>query len=72
MRIAKKHKIVVIEDCAQSLGASIGNQKTGLIGSSGIFSFYATKLITSGGQGGMFVSTWAFAPKTHWNDKIGQ
>lgn len=49
-------KMEVIEDCAQSLGASIGNQKTGLIGSSGIFSFYATKLITSGGQGGMFVS----------------
>lgn len=46
----------IIEDCAQSLGASIENQKTGIIGKNGIFSFYATKLITSGGQGGMFVS----------------
>jgi perosamine synthetase len=48
--------IDVIEDCAQSLGASIDNKKTGLIGKAGIFSFYATKLMTSGGQGGMFVS----------------
>lgn len=50
-----KHK-VIIEDCAQSLGAFIGHKKTGLVGKAGIFSFYATKLITSGGQGGMFVS----------------
>ena len=46
----------VIEDCAQSLGASIDGIQTGLIGEVGIFSFYATKLMTSGGQGGMFVS----------------
>jgi perosamine synthetase len=48
--------IDIIEDCAQSLGASIGDKKAGLIGKVGIFSFYATKLMTSGGQGGMFVS----------------
>jgi perosamine synthetase len=48
--------IDIIEDCAQSLGALINNKKTGLIGKAGIFSFYATKLMTSGGQGGMFVS----------------
>jgi perosamine synthetase len=48
--------IDIIEDCAQSLGALIGKRKTGLIGKVGIFSFYATKLMTSGGQGGMFVS----------------
>ena len=48
--------IDIIEDCAQSLGASISNKKTGSIGKVGIFSFYATKLMTSGGQGGMFVS----------------
>jgi len=48
--------IDIIEDCAQSLGAKIDNKKTGLIGKVGIFSFYSTKLMTSGGQGGMFVS----------------
>jgi len=48
--------IDIIEDCAQSLGSLIGKKKTGLIGKVGVFSFYATKLMTSGGQGGMFVS----------------
>ena len=50
------HNLNIIEDCAQSLGAEINNKKVGLHGTVGIFSFYATKLITSGGQGGMFVS----------------
>lgn len=46
----------IIEDCAQSLGAKVNNQHVGLQGEVGIFSFYATKIITSGGQGGMVVS----------------
>jgi perosamine synthetase len=46
----------VIEDCAQALGASVGGKPVGLRGAVGIFSFYATKIITSGGQGGMLVS----------------
>ncbi len=53
IRGLKKH---VIEDCAQALGASVNNIKVGLKGDIGIYSFYATKLITSGGQGGMLVS----------------
>ncbi len=48
--------IDIIEDCAQSLGASARAIPVGLQGRIGIFSFYATKLITSGGQGGMIVS----------------
>ena len=46
----------VIEDCAQALGARVGNMPVGLQGVAGVFSFYATKLMTSGGQGGMVVS----------------
>ena len=49
-------KMNIIEDCAQSLGAHINQTPVGLQGDVGIFSFYATKLITSGGQGGMIVS----------------
>lgn len=49
-------KINVIEDCAQSLGAQVNQTSVGLQGEIGIFSFYATKLITTGGQGGMIVS----------------
>lgn len=47
---------LLIEDCAQSLGARVNGVSTGLQGHVGIFSFYATKLMTSGGQGGMIVS----------------
>lgn len=46
----------IIEDCAQALGAKINGVPVGLHGNAGIFSFYATKLITSGGNGGMYVS----------------
>ena len=46
----------VIEDCAQSLGASMDGVPTGLTGRLGVFSFYATKLMTTGGQGGAVVS----------------
>ena len=49
-------KITVIEDCAQALGSKVNHVYAGLQGDIGIFSFYATKLITSGGQGGMIVS----------------
>ncbi|MEK6780160.1 MAG: DegT/DnrJ/EryC1/StrS family aminotransferase [Bacteroidota bacterium] len=45
----------IIEDCCQSLGAKVKNNYVGLAGKIGIYSFYATKLITSGGQGGMIV-----------------
>lgn len=46
----------VIEDCCQALGAKINNEYVGLKGDIAIFSFYVTKLMTSGGQGGMFIS----------------
>jgi perosamine synthetase len=48
--------IPIIEDCCQSLGAVIEGKSTGINGDLGIFSFYATKLMTTGGQGGMVVS----------------
>ena len=46
----------VIEDCAQALGAKINQVSVGLHGKAAIFSFYVSKLMTTGGQGGMFVS----------------
>lgn len=46
----------IIEDLAQALGAKSHGQLIGLRGDLGICSFYATKLITSGGQGGAVIS----------------
>lgn len=53
--IARKHNLVVIEDCAESHGATLGNRKTGSFGDMGCFSFYANKVITTG-EGGMIVT----------------
>jgi len=56
IKIFKKKQTKYIEDACQALGAKINGKKIGLQGDIGIFSFYATKIITSGGQGGMLVS----------------
>ena len=44
--------IPVIEDCAQSIGASVDGKSAGSFGVLSVFSFYATKVLTSG-EGGM-------------------
>ncbi len=53
---ATRKDIVVIEDCAQALGASLEGETLGVKGLAGVFSFSATKMLTTGGQGGMVVS----------------
>ena len=47
--------IPLIEDCAQALGTKIDNQYVGTFGDISVFSFYASKMITTA-QGGMLVS----------------
>ncbi|MFQ3675104.1 MAG: DegT/DnrJ/EryC1/StrS aminotransferase family protein [Endomicrobiia bacterium] len=49
-------KIAVIEDCAQSVGAKIFNKPVGSFTNYGITSFYGTKMLTSGGEGGAVFS----------------
>ena len=56
IRINQNVNSSIIEDCCQSLGAKVDGNFVGLQGDVGFFSFYATKLITSGGQGGMVIS----------------
>ncbi len=48
----EKSGIPIIEDCAQTLGASMGGRPVGSVGALTVCSFYATKLITTG-EGGM-------------------
>lgn len=52
MKIAKKHQLVVVEDCAQAHGASIQGKKVGTYGDIGCFSFYPTKNLGGFGDGG--------------------
>lgn len=47
--------VPVIEDCSLSVGASVGGRKVGSIAELAVFSFYATKLLTTG-HGGMVLS----------------
>ncbi len=47
--------IKVIEDCAQAVGAEVEAEPAGSVGHVGVFSFYATKVITTG-EGGMVLT----------------
>jgi perosamine synthetase len=56
VEIATRHRLVVIEDCAESHGASVRGRMTGSLGDLGCFSFYANKIITTG-EGGMVTTS---------------
>ena len=53
--IAEDHKLFLVEDCAQAHGAKFMGRKVGGFGHVSIFSFYATKNMTTG-EGGMVVT----------------
>lgn len=55
MEICKKYNVSIIEDAAESLGATYEDKKSGTFGDYGIFSFNGNKIITTSG-GGMLVS----------------
>ena len=52
MKLADKHGIKVIEDCAEAHGAEIGGQKVGSFGHINCYSFFGNKILTTG-EGGM-------------------
>lgn len=55
LNIAAEHNLLVIEDCAEALGASYSGQKTGTFGHINCFSFFGNKIITTG-EGGMCIT----------------
>jgi 8-amino-3,8-dideoxy-alpha-D-manno-octulosonate transaminase len=55
MKIARKHKLPVIEDCAQSCGGQYKGQFLGTWGDLGCFSISAYKIV-GGGEGGLLIT----------------
>lgn len=55
MKIARKHKIFVVEDCANALGARYKGKQVGSFGDIGCFSFESKKNMTTG-DGGMITT----------------
>ena len=54
-QIARKHKLAMIEDCCEALGARLGAKPAGKYGDCGVFAFYPNKQITTG-EGGLIVT----------------
>lgn len=59
--IAAQHRLFLVEDCAQALGAEYQGTKVGTLGDVGCFSFFANKIITTG-EGGACITN------HHWLD----
>jgi len=54
-RLCREKGIILLEDCAHAHGASWNGRRAGTWGDAGIYSFYATKTVTTG-EGGALVT----------------
>lgn len=61
--IARKNSLHVIEDACQSLGSTVNGKQTGSFGDIGCFSFYASKVVTSGEGGAITTNSKELADK---------
>ena len=66
MELARKHDLVVIEDCAQAHGGRYKGMPVGSFGHAAAFSFCQDKIITTGGEGGMLLLDDEHAWKRAW------
>jgi dTDP-4-amino-4,6-dideoxygalactose transaminase len=56
MQLAREHGLKVVEDCAQAQGANYKGKPVGSLGDAAAFSFCQDKIMTTGGEGGMFTT----------------
>ena len=56
MRVAKKRKLAVVEDCAQAIIAELGGKRVGSFGNTGCFSLHPLKTLNACGDGGAVVT----------------
>jgi hypothetical protein len=74
--VARKHDLCIIEDCAQAQGAEYKNRPVGSFGDASAFSFCQDKIMSTGGEGGMLVTSnknvWekAWSYKDHGKDFV--
>lgn len=64
--ICEEHKVVLIEDAAESLGASYDGHNAGTLGDIGCFSFNGNKMITTSGGGMLVTNERAWADKARY------
>jgi dTDP-4-amino-4,6-dideoxygalactose transaminase/glycosyltransferase involved in cell wall biosynthesis len=57
IKIAEQYKLIVVEDCAQSLGTTIDGKHCGSFAKIAAFSFYPTKNLGGYGDGGAIVTS---------------
>ena len=69
LALAKKHKLIVISDCAHAIEAIYHGRKVGSLGDIAAFSFYATKNLTTG-EGGMVTTNRSGFAKTIQIDSL--
>lgn len=67
MAWAEAHGITVIEDCAQAHGARLGGRPAGSFGHGAAFSFCQDKIISTGGEGGLFATADEAAFRRAWS-----
>ena len=53
--LARRHRLVLIEDACEAIGATLDSQAIGSFGDAAVFAFYPNKQITTG-EGGMIVT----------------
>jgi perosamine synthetase len=82
--IARRHRLYIVEDCAEALGSRYRGSPVGSLGDAGAFSFYGNKTITTGEGGMVLLRDDALAERArrlrdhgmsparrYWHDEVG-